>query len=108
MVFSALTALSLFRLGRIREGARPARLLLVDAVVHAAAVACILAIGLQTSWALWSSLSAVLILATIGYVAARLRPPRRPREAVRQPAAGSTVSVTGRAETPRTSVCGKP
>jgi basic amino acid/polyamine antiporter, APA family len=101
MVFSALTALSLFRLGRIREGARPARLLLVAAVVHAAAVACILATGLQTSWALWSSLSAVFILATIGYVAARrIRPPWRSREAVAQPAPGSTVSVTGRAETP--------
>jgi amino acid transporter len=101
MVFSALTALSLFRLSRIRKGARPPRLLLAAAVVHAAAVACILAVGLQTSWALWSSLSAVFILGTIGYVAARrIRPPWRPRGAVAQPAPGSTVSVTGRAERP--------
>ena len=102
MVFSALTALSLFRLGQIRKGARRPRLRLAAAVVYAAAVACILAMGLQTSWALWYSLSAVLVLATIGYVATgRIEPPPwRPREAVPQPAAESTVSVTGRAEWP--------
>ena len=48
MVFSALTALSLFRLGQIRKGARRPRLRLAAAVVYAAAVACILAMGLVT------------------------------------------------------------
>lgn len=70
MVFSALTALSLFRLRRVHKGPRPARPYLAAAAVHAAAVTCILIVGLQTSWALWSSLSVVLLLAIIGYATA--------------------------------------
>ena len=100
MVFSALTALSLFRLRRVR-GARPARLHMAAAVVHAAAIVCILAVGLQTSPALWTSLSAVLVLAVIGYAAAdRIAQPRRQGRSDRPytPAAEAPIRVTTEAE----------
>lgn len=79
MVFSALTALSLFRLHRTLRGAPPARLHKAAALAYAGAVGCILAVGLQTSAALWTALTAVVVLAGAGYLAAgRLgRPPRR-------------------------------
>jgi APA family basic amino acid/polyamine antiporter len=70
MVFSALTALSLFRLRRLHRGPVPARPYLAAAVIHAAAITLILIVGLQTSWALWSSLCAVFLLALIGYITA--------------------------------------
>jgi APA family basic amino acid/polyamine antiporter len=70
MVFSALTALSLFRLRRAHRGPVPGGGYRFAAMLHAAAVAAILIVGLQTSWALWSSLCAVFLLALIGYVTA--------------------------------------
>jgi APA family basic amino acid/polyamine antiporter len=74
MLFTALTALSLFRLARLRAGARrPGTLRLAAAVVHAGAVMIILSVGLKTSPALWVSLTTVLALATIGFIVARRR-----------------------------------
>lgn len=69
MVFSALTALSLLRLRRTHQ-AEPSRLQTGAAITHALAIACILAVGLRTSSALWLSLSAVFLLAVGGYAAA--------------------------------------
>lgn len=74
MLFTALTALSLFRLSRLRPGiARPGAVRLGAAVVHAASIIVILFVGLRTSPTLWVSLATVLILATVGYVLARRR-----------------------------------
>ncbi len=88
MVFSALTALSLFRIRRLHRGPAPARPYLAAALIHAAAVTCILIVGLQTSWALWSSLLAVLVLAVIGYATARRVRPPQPE----QPASAACVA----------------
>lgn len=68
MIFSALTALGIFQLRRRRPDAEPVGWLpRVAAVAYAAAVACILGVGLSASPALVWSLGAVLLLSLIGY-----------------------------------------
>ena len=88
MVFTALTALALFRLPRLRPGVqRPSGFRLAAAVVHATAIVVILFVGLQTSSALWYSLATVFAPATVGFALARRRDGGRPDTAAsRQPA----------------------
>jgi APA family basic amino acid/polyamine antiporter len=72
MIFSALTALGVFRLRARRPAAAPVGPLpKAAAVVYAAAVACILAVGLSASATLVWSLGTVLVLSLIGYFGSR-------------------------------------
>ncbi len=76
MLFTALTALSLFRLPRVRPNAPRLGIgCRIAAIVHASAVVVILLVGLQTSPTLWIALGGVLATATIGYAIAQWRAP---------------------------------
>ncbi|MBK8211278.1 MAG: APC family permease [Rhodospirillales bacterium] len=85
MIFSALTALAIFQLRRRRPAAAPVGWLpRVAAVAYAAAVACILVVGLSASPTLVWSLGAVLLLSLIGYFGSK--------KARKQAPAAATVS----------------
>lgn len=69
MVFSALTAVALFRLARFRPTApHPATYQRVSAAFFAVAVAYILYTSLQTSSTQWYSLGGVLVLSLVSFV----------------------------------------
>ena len=69
LLFTALTAASLFRLRRYKRHPYPSRYQLVASTLFILAVATILLTGLQTATVQWYSFGAVLILATITYLA---------------------------------------
>jgi len=74
MVFTSLSALSLFRVRHCRPTATPpstARLLI--AIVYAGAVVAILAVNLKHSAQLWLTLCGVTLIALIGYLFAQRR-----------------------------------
>ncbi|NIM01666.1 MAG: amino acid permease [Acidobacteria bacterium] len=71
MLFTALTALALFRLRRVHPAAAPAPAKLVVAVVFAFSIGVILYTNLQSSPQLWYTLGAVTALALAGYLWAR-------------------------------------
>ena len=71
MLFTALTALALFRLRRLDPSAAPSPAKLIAAVVFALSIGTILFINFQTSPQLWYSLSAVTAIALTGYLWAR-------------------------------------
>ena len=71
MLFTALTALALFRLRRLDPSAAPSPAKLIMAVVFALSIGTILFINLQTSPQLWYSLGGVTAIALTGYLWAR-------------------------------------
>ena len=68
LLFTALTAASLFRLRRHNRKPYPARYQLVASAIFMLAVAVILVTGLQTATVQWYSFGAVLLLATATYL----------------------------------------
>jgi APA family basic amino acid/polyamine antiporter len=72
MLFSALTAVALFRVHRLHpEFSRPATYRLAAAAIYGVAVACILYTGLKTSDKLWYSLGSVLVIALVAFLLTR-------------------------------------
>ena len=69
LLFTALTAASLFRLRRYKRHPYPSRYQLVASALFILAVTIILLTGLQTATVQWYSFGMVLILATITYLA---------------------------------------
>jgi len=67
MLFSALTAASLFRLRRKRLEPHPTRLQLTAAALFVLAIGTILTIALQTATIQWYAFAGVLLLATVSY-----------------------------------------
>jgi APA family basic amino acid/polyamine antiporter len=75
MLFSAMTALALFRIRRLRPDApQPATYRLVAAAIYGVAITCILYTGLQASSTLWYSLGAVLGIALVAFFWTRFSP----------------------------------
>ena len=72
MVFSALTAISLFRVRAVDPTLpAPRRSQLVAAVLYAGAVLCILTVGLRLSTSHWLSLGGVILAASITFLITR-------------------------------------
>jgi len=68
LLFSALTAASLFRLKRLGRAPYPSRLQLASSALFILAVSVILITGLQTATVQWYAFGAVLVLATVSYL----------------------------------------
>ena len=68
MLFTALTAASLFRLRRLNRQPYPARYQLIASVIFTLAITGILITGLQTASVQWYAFGAVLVLATLSYL----------------------------------------
>ena len=68
MLFTALTAASLFRLRHYKRQPYPSRYQLVASVIFTVAITGILITGLQTASVQWYAFGAVLALATLSYL----------------------------------------
>jgi len=68
LLFSALTAASLFRLKTLRRTPYPTRLQLASSALFILAVCVILVTGLQTATVQWYAFGAVLVLASLAYL----------------------------------------
>ncbi|MGB5517718.1 MAG: APC family permease [Gammaproteobacteria bacterium] len=68
LLFTALTAASLFRLRRCNRQPYPSRYQLIASAIFILAVTVILSTGLQTATVQWYSFGVVLLLATITYL----------------------------------------
>ncbi|MGB5277114.1 MAG: amino acid permease [Gammaproteobacteria bacterium] len=68
LLFTALTAASLFRLRRYNRQPYPSRYQLIASAIFILAVTVILVTGLQTATVQWYSFGVVLLLATITYL----------------------------------------
>lgn len=77
LLFTALTAASLFRLRRHKQQPYPARYQLVASAIFILAVTVILATGLQTATTQWYSFGVVLLLATVTYLVTIYVKPRK-------------------------------
>ena len=69
LLFTALTALSLFRLRRHNRQPYPSHYQLVASTIFIVAVTVILVTGLQTATVQWYAFGVVLLLATLSYLA---------------------------------------
>ncbi len=69
LLFTALTAASLFRLRRARRQPYPSHFQLAASAMYILAVTVILVTGLQTATVQWYAFGAVMVLAIISYVA---------------------------------------
>jgi APA family basic amino acid/polyamine antiporter len=69
LLFTALTAASLFRLRRCNRKPCPSRYQLISSALYILAVAVILIAGLQTATVQWYAFGVVLILAILAYLA---------------------------------------
>ena len=68
LLFTALTAASLFRLRRYGREPYPSRLQLISSALFILAVTVILAVGLETATVQWYAFGVVLVLAIFTYL----------------------------------------